>query len=290
MSAPARPGRSGRLAVATWLTLLVVAAAIAWRAHYVADLSAFLPTAPTPEQAVLLDQLKSGATSRLVLIGIEGAPAGAGAEAASAARAEASRKLASQLRAGKLFASVDNGDTTAWADAGRFVFDHRYALSPAVDASRFTTGGLRDAIDDTVSLLGTPAGSLIKPILFRDPTGETVRIVEALTPARAPKSEGGVWVSRSTPRAVLVATTAADGADLDGQERALAAIRTAFDGLAAPGLRLVVSGAGSFAVASRASIKSEVERLAVLGSVLIVALLLIADPRKTARIPFLRTP
>ncbi len=274
VTAPAS-GR-GRVAVATWLALLLAAALIAWRAHYVADLSAFLPTAPTPEQAVLLDQLRSGATSRLVLIGIEGAPSGATSEAAAAARADASRRLAAQLRAGKLFASVDNGDTSAWADAGRFLFAHRYALSPAVDASRFTAAGLRDAIDDTVSLLGTPAGSLLKPILYRDPTGETLRIAEALTPSHAPKSENGVWVSRSTPRAVLVATTAADGGDLDGQERAIAAIRAAFDSAAAPGLRLVVSGAGSFAVASRASIKGEVERLAVLGSVLIVALLLVA--------------
>ncbi len=268
--------RRGRIAVLTWLALLLAAVAIAGRAHYVADLSAFLPTAPTPEQAVLLDQLKSGATSRLVLIGIEGAPQDANADAAAVARAEASRRIATQLRAGKLFASVDNGDSAAWADAGRFVFAHRYALSPAVDERRFTVAGLRDAIDDTVSLLGTPAGSLLKPILFSDPTGETMRIAEALTPGRAPRSEGGVWVSRTVPRAVLVATTAADGADLDGQERALDAIHTAFDGVAAPGLRLVVSGAGSFAVASRASIKAEVERLAVLGSVLIVALLLLA--------------
>ncbi len=276
MTLRAIDGRRGLLAVTLWLAASLAAAVVAWRAHYVADLSAFMPTAPTPEQAVLLDQLKNGAASRLVLIGIEGAPAGATGDAGAAARAEASRRLAAALRASQRFASVDNGDRAAWADAGRFVFEHRYALSPAVDAARFTAAGLRDAIDDTLSLLGTPAGSMIKPILYRDPTGETVRIAEALTPVRAPKSDGGVWVSRTVPRAVLVATTAADGADLDGQEEAQVAIRAAFDGLAAPGLRLVVSGAGSFAVASRASIKAEVERLAVLGSVIVVALLLVA--------------
>ena len=245
--------RRGALVVALWLGAVAAALVVAWRAHYVADLSAFLPSAPTPEQAVLLDQLKSGATSRLLVIGIEGGAPGAGDDAAAAARAEASTRLAAALRASGAFASVHNGERAAWADAGRFVFEHRYALSPAVDAQRFSVAGLRDAIDATVSLLGTPAGSLLKPILFRDPTGETLRIAEALTPARAPKSDHGVWVSRSAPRAVLVATTAADGADLDGQERALAAIRSAFDAAAAPGLRLVVSGAGKFAVESRAS-------------------------------------
>ncbi|HEV7575405.1 MAG TPA: transporter [Caldimonas sp.] len=268
--------RRGMLVIALWLGGVAAALVVAWRAHYVADLSAFLPSAPTPEQAVLLDQLRSGATSRLILIGIEGAPAGASDDAAAAARAAASTRLAAALRTSGAFASVHNGESAAWADAGRFVFDHRYALSPAVDAQRFSATGLREAIDATVSLLGTPAGSLLKPILFRDPTGETLRIAEALTPARAPRVDHGVWVSRSAPRALLVATTAADGADIDGQARALAAIRSAFARDAAPGLGLVVSGAGKFAVESRERIKAEVERLAILGGVVIVVLLWLA--------------
>jgi predicted exporter len=266
----------GKATVAIWLAAVVAAIVVAWRTHYIADLSAFLPSAPTPEQAVLLDQLKSGATSRLVLIGIEGSPEGSNDDAAAAARAQASSRLAAALRASGGFAAVHNGETAAWADAGKFIFDHRYQLSPAVDAARFSVAGLRDAIDTTVSLLGTPAGSLLKPILFRDPTGETLRIAEALTPPRAPKVDHGVWVSRSAPRAVLIATTAADGADLDGQQRALAAIDAASAQALTPGLRVVVSGAARFAVDSRAHIKAEVERLAILGSLVIVALLWLA--------------
>ena len=97
-----------------------------------------------------------------------------------------------------------NGDTARLADAGRFVFEHRYLLSPAVDAARFRSTACATAIDETLALLGTPAGALIKPILLRDPTGETLRIAEAMTPAQAPRSEDGVWVSRTAPRAVLV--------------------------------------------------------------------------------------
>ena len=260
--------RSGRVAIAVWLAACAAALVVALRAHYVADLSAFLPAAPTAEQAVLLDQLRSGAASRLVLIGITGGDA--------AARATAAKALADALRRDARLTSVDNGDTAAYADAGRFVFEHRYALSPAVDATRFTAAGLRAAIDDTVALLGTPAGSLLKPILYRDPTGETLRIAEALTPARAPRIENGVWVSRSLPRAVLVATTRAEGADLDGQEAALNAVRSAFARIAPAGLRLQLSGAGSFGVLSRERIRAEAERLAVLGSALIVGLLLVA--------------
>ena len=83
----APPARRGALVVALWLAGVAAALIVAWRAHYVADLSAFLPSAPTPEQAVLLDQLKSGATSRLLVIGIEGgAP---GDDAAEVAKAKA---------------------------------------------------------------------------------------------------------------------------------------------------------------------------------------------------------
>ena len=272
----APPAPRGRLALALWLAGVAAALVVAWRAHYVADLSAFLPAAPTAEQAVLLDQLKSGATSRLVLIGIEGGPPGGSDTAAAEARAQASSRLAAALRASGEFASVHNGESAALADAGRFVFEHRYQLSPAVDAARFSVAGLRDAIDATVALLGTPAGSILKPILFRDPTGETLRIAETLTPARAPKVEHGVWASRTAARAVLVATTAADGADIDGQQRALAAVDAAFARTAGPGLGLVVSGAGRFAVESRERIKGEVERLAVLGSLIVVVLLWLA--------------
>jgi predicted exporter len=260
--------RNPRRAVWIWLACMAIAAWLTARAHYVADLSAFLPTAPTPVQAVLLEQLSSGAASRTVLIGIEGGDA--------EARAAASLQLGQALRDSGSFSAVLNGDNAAWQAAGDLVFRHRYLLSPAIDAERFGVAGLRAAIDDTVALLGTPAGTLIKPILLRDPTGETVRIGEALLPAQAPRSEGGVWVSRHAPRALLVATTRADGGDLDAQQRSLALLQSAFAPHAAQGLRLQTSGAPVFAVQSRLQIEAEVERLAVAGGVVMIGLLLLA--------------
>ena len=258
--------RQRRLVV--WAVCVLVAVWITARSTYVADLSAFLPSTPTPEQAVLLDQLRSGIAARLVLVGIEGGSA--------EARSEASLQLAQALRQSGAFDTVNNGDTSQWQDAGAFLFEHRYLLSPAVDAQRFTAEGLRAGIDETVALLGTPAGALVKPTLLRDPTGETVRMGEAMLPTQAPRSEGGVWVSRKAARAVIVATTRAEGSDLDSQEHALNLIRSHFEPHAAKGLRLLMSGAGTFGVSSRAQIKSEVERLAIAGSVIMVGLLLLA--------------
>jgi predicted exporter len=257
-----------RRAVALWLVFIVVATTISVRTNYVADLSAFLPSTPSAEQAVLLDQLKSGVAARLVLMGIEGGT--------PAQRSAASQQFAQALRKSGAFDAVHNGDNAGFEATGKFLFEHRYLLSPAVDAQRFTAEGLRDGILDATALLGTPAGAMIKPVILRDPTGETVRMAEAMLPSQAPRTDGRVWVSRTAARAVLIATTHADGADLDAQQRTLQLIATRFAPFEAQGLKLIVSGSGTFAVESRTQIKSEVERLAIAGGVAIVALMLLA--------------
>ncbi|MDE2625940.1 MAG: transporter [Burkholderiales bacterium] len=255
-----------------WLLLLAAGGWVAARAQYRADLSAFLPAAPSAEQRVLLDQLRSGVTTRLLLIGIRGGQ--------PEQRQQASRELAQALRTGGPqaghFDALHNGEGDSWKETGEFLFAHRYLLSPAVDAQRFTVEGLREAFDETASVLGTPAGSLMKPLLWRDPTGETLRMAESMMSANSPRSEGGVWVSRSEPRALLLGTTHADGADLDGQAAAQAAVRAAFAPWAARGLTLELSGPGTFAVQSRASIQHEVERLAWAGTAIMLGLLWLA--------------
>ena len=264
-----------------WVLLVwaaVVAACVGQilRTPFTADLSAFLPAKPDARQRVLIEQLESGLPARTLLLAIEGGDA--------KARADASRALAKTLRAGGLFEQVQNGETEVWAQIGEWIFEHRYQLSPGVDAQRFTAAGLRDAIADSLSLLGTPAGNAIKPLLERDPTGEAVRIGEALVATSAPRSEEGVWVSRQGPpqvqRALLVLISKAPGADLDGQMAGIAQVRQDFAAFQTssqnPGLTLQVSGAPVFGVDSRAQIEREVHWLALLGTGLMSALLLLA--------------
>ena len=89
------------LAIGLWLAALAACIAIAATTRFVADLSSFLPAAPTAEQRLLVDQLREGAVSRMMLIGIEGAEA--------PARARISAAMASTLRADARFAFVANG-------------------------------------------------------------------------------------------------------------------------------------------------------------------------------------
>ncbi|MCW5633301.1 MAG: transporter [Rubrivivax sp.] len=262
-----------------WLLFVVLALVVVVRARYSADLGAFLPKSPDERQQLLVAQLQSGAASRTLLIGIEGGDA--------AARAAGSKALAAALRASGLFEQVQNGERAAFADVGRWLFEHRYALSPAVTPERFEPAGLRDALAETLSLLGTPAGAGVAELMPRDPTGEMQRIAESLIPPTAPRLEGGVWVSRTAPRAVLLAGTKADGADLDAQQAAIERVQAAFAAFttaasaasaagAAPALTLQLGGAPVLAVHSRALIQHEVHWLASAGTVLIVALLFTA--------------
>ncbi len=255
-----------------WLLVLLCGAMVIARTHIGADLSAFLPKSPDVRQRVLIEQLQSGVASRTLMLGIEGGSA--------EQRAAVSRAVGKDMRESKLFDLVQNGDVSDWSEAGAWVLQHRYQLSPGVTPGQFTAEGLRDAINETLSMLGTPAGNAIKPLLDRDPTGETQRIAMELVPASAPRSEDGVWMSRTAPRALMISTTRATGSDLDAQAVAIARVQSAYQaatremGASAP--KLLLSGPPVFSVMSRDKIKTEAIHLAVVGGIVMGGLLLLA--------------
>ena len=84
------------------------------------------------------------------------------------------------------FVSASNGTSQGLERERDFIFAHRYALSPHVSPDRFTVEGLRAAIGETIDVLASPAGPLVKPLVTRDPTGETLSIVSALQRSEGP--------------------------------------------------------------------------------------------------------
>ncbi|KVA60513.1 hypothetical protein WI61_15800 [Burkholderia cepacia] len=257
-------------AVLVWLLALVACGVAIGRAHFTADLSAFLPSSPSAGQRVLVDQLRDGIVSRLILVAIDGGDA--------ATRAALSRRVAGTLRADPQFAAVHNGEASNDARDRQFIFDHRYLLSPAVTPQRFSADGLHQALGDSLDLLSSSAGLVAKAMLPRDPTGEVAALVDQLDGAAQPASRDGVWVSRDGTRAVLVVQTAAAGSDTDAQARAIDAVRRAFAAAkqAVPNAAatLAMTGPGVFSVDTRDTIRHDVERLSTASVVLIVALLL----------------
>ena len=266
--------RRGGAVIALWLAFLFVCLWLVSRANYTADLSAFLPRAPTQEQQLLIDQLKSGVASRLILIGIEGGDQGA--------RAHASRNLAATLRADSQFLHIANGEALGLERDREILFENRYLLSPAVNADRFTVDGLRAGVQDSIDLLATSAGLFSKALLPRDPTGEFMQLLDTMGSSHRPQTADGVWVSGDGQRALLLARTRAEGADTDGQSEAVAAIRAAFRTAARPNMRLALTGPGPFSVAARAAIKTQVIRLSGLGGLIIITLLLLVYRSPTA--------
>ncbi|MEO6352082.1 MAG: MMPL family transporter [Burkholderiaceae bacterium] len=269
-----------RIALAAWLMGVVICALVISRTTFTTDLSAFLPQSPTKEQQVLLDQLRDGVVSRLILTGIEGADA--------PTRAALSKEIAKKLRADPAFVAVNNGEPVNAQRDQAFLFDNRYLLSPAVTPERFTVAGLHDAIGDTIDLLTSPAGLLIKPLLPHDPTGELVQLFEQIGAGTHPQMRNGAWASRDGARALLLAQTRAPGADIDAQQQAMMRIQNAFDaarqqqGAPASAAKLVMTGPGVFAVLSRQTIKTEVTRLSIISSLIIITLLLVVYRSFTA--------
>jgi predicted exporter len=266
--------RPGIVPLALWVIAMVLAAIVVARANYSADLSGFLPRAPSARQRLLVEQLRDGPASRLLLLAIEAGDA--------AARAQLSLAVARQLRADPQFASVDNGEPVNQERDREFLFEHRYLLSETVTAQRFTVEGLKGAIDDTIAILASPAGLIAKPLLPRDPTGEFLQVLNQLDRTAQPHTLDGVWASPDSTRALLVASTRAPGSDLDAQERAMQAIRSAFTtaqhaSAEAPvrAARLLLTGPPLFAVVARATIKHEAVRLSIVSTILIVTLLLV---------------
>ena len=250
-----RASARSRAAIAIWLAFILVCGIIISRSQFTTDLSAFFPRSPTQEQQLLLDQVRDGLASRLILVGIEGADA--------ATRARLAKQIAHRLRADPAFVSVNNGEPVSAERDHAYLFSNRYLLSPAVTPERFSMDGLHAALSDSIDLLASPAGLLVKSLLPRDPTGEMVQLLSHFNSDTHPPLAYGAWASRDGTRALLLMQTRASGADTDAQQHAMLAIRQAFDKASSasavtPAAKLLMTGPGVFSVTSREDRKSVV--------------------------------
>ncbi|MBV9345487.1 MAG: MMPL family transporter [Gammaproteobacteria bacterium] len=258
-------------AAALWGLAVLLLLAIALRANFRTDLSAFLPRAPSAAQRLLVGQLQSGPAGRLIVAAIRGGgPTG---------RAAASIALARALRGGADFTSVENGDEESLARDREFLLRERYLLSPDVSPGRFQAAGLRAALEASLDTLAAPEGVLVKDLFARDPTGEFLGLLERASGTQPPREQAGAWSSHDGREALLLLQTRAPGADTDAQQRAIEAVQRAFAQVrttTAQGaqLSLLLSGPPVFATEARALIRSEVKRLSALSAVLIALLLL----------------
>lgn len=253
-----------------WLVLLGV---LGWwlgtRLSLSGDLRKFMPEARTPAQKLLIDELGEGPGSRLLLLALSGA--------SPDVLAGQSRALRTALQAQPLFVGVSNGETPGLDAIPEALLAYRYLLAPAPQPGDFSAAALREALQARVQDLASPAGDLVEPLLGRDPTLQTLKVAQALQPARQPQQVDGVWFDRAGRQALLLVQTRAPGFDPSGQAEAVQAIRQAFAGISAgTGSRLEMTGPGAFAVKISERTSSEAGTIGTLDTVGMILLLLLA--------------
>ncbi len=264
--------RSLRFWVITlWLIFIAICIVIVSRVRLGADISAFLPSHPTPAQKLLTEQLRDGVVSRLILTGIEGG--------SPEILADASKQLAQRLRGEPGFALINNGDEESLGKDRTFLFENRYLLSSAVTPERFTPEGLHASLDNILQMLGSPFGIMLKRVVPRDPSGELLHLIEGAAGHSQPDSSHGVWMSPNGERALLLIQTAAPGYDIDAQQHLVTTIRQQFTELCRSPefshLQLQMSGPGVFSVKARNNIESVATRFSVITAVLVSLLMLL---------------
>ena len=229
-----------------------------------ADFSAFLPPSATPEERLLVAQLRDGLVARLMLVALDGGD--------EKTLARASRALAERLGHDPAFDYAANGGAGQFAAQGEVLMRHRYVLGAEVAPQRFTATALRAVLEENLAQMASASGLLTRGTLARDPTGEFAAMLRRLEPAAAPARRQGVWFSADGTRAFLIAQTRAPGFDSEGQAAAMARVRSALAEVA-PQVQATLSGPGVFAAESRRLIRSDAMRLGMISTGVILVLL-----------------
>ncbi|MFC5579018.1 MMPL family transporter [Lysobacter niabensis] len=253
-----------------WLAALLVAGFLLGRhLELSGDLRKFMPAPQTPAQKLLIDELGEGPGSRLLLVALSGSDAETLAAQSGALR----EQLATQPQ----FKLIANGSESAADAIPEHLRPYRYLLSPTLDTQPFDRAFLGGELAQRVQDLGSPASGLIEPLLPNDPTLETLKLAEAWQPANAPQRLHGVWFDRKGREALLAIETQAAGFDPKGQQRAVDAIRSAFDAVrGTSNSRLTLSGPGAFSVEIGGRTAREASWIGTIDSLIFALLLWLA--------------
>ena len=156
---------------------------VATRVHMETELSRLFPEGATPTERLLLTELRTGPTGRLILMALEGGDADL--------LAEASTQLAAWMRGSGAFQYVGNGEVAWTKEERERLFQYRYVLSPSVQESTFSRDHLRESLELRLSELSSPLSPMVKELIPADPTGEFMRILQAWMTWTAPKRHHG---------------------------------------------------------------------------------------------------
>jgi predicted exporter len=255
--------------VVLWAAVL---AALAWfvRSEMAvsSDLRLFLPTPETPTERLLLEEIGEGPASRVLIATLGNAPA--------EQLAATSQALTGVLRGNAEFAWVANGEL-AFDSLPDELLPYRFLLSRTLDGQPLDASYLATVLEERVRDLSSPAGLVLEPLIPRDPTLETLTLLEQWQPAQGPRREFEVWFDAAGERALLLAATRAPAFDPAAQRAALEALEHAFATTERdPATTLTVTGTGNFSVLMEARTRAEVQWLGAAATAAMVIVVLLA--------------
>jgi len=230
------------------------------------DMSEFLPPGRTPVARLMLQQFRSGAATSMVMLAVEGAP--------PAALARISRSMTAALDRSHLFMFVSDGDASlVGSDTEQVLLRYRYLLSPAVTPQAFSVPALHADMGRLLRGLESSAAPLVSQFGLVDPPGAFLALLRQWIGASQVRSVDGVWFAPHRDRALIVLRSRAQGMDLEGQQRAQAAIEAAFANADPGGAHLLSAGPAVFAREAADTMRGDVTMLSIASTVLLAALL-----------------
>lgn len=235
------------------------------------DLGDLLPQGSTWTQRLLLTQVRTGLSGRLILLALEGERPDE--------LARVSTLLGDALRADRRLGFVGNGKQAWPKEEQALLSKFRYLLSPTLTAETFSAASLRQALTARLDDLRSPLAPLIKTSMPADPTGEIFGILQSWAGWEAPEKYRGVWMSADRAMALLVVETRASGFDPDAQASIHQLIRASFQELTketTEPIRLLMSGPGVFAMDIQRTIEAEAWWLSVVAGTLVVLFLFLS--------------
>lgn len=253
---------------APWLVLAVLASLVLGvRLQLSFDLSAFFPQRTDFTHELLLEQFRNGPGSRLLVIGISGAPKD---------RLEVlSDRLRQELAANPAFAMVQNGEFSNAAETVPEPVKSYYLLLDNVDYSR---ASLELALQSRLQDLAFGGGATLLGLVARDPFLITLDVLDRLVPV---DMDGEMWFAENGS-AVIMAATRATAIDLAAQAKAVEAVEATFASLpAASPLELEITGVGAFGVEVQKTIRAESQKLSIFATfaLCLVVLFFYRSPR-----------
>ena len=268
---------------ALWLALVVASSLQVARTPVVTDASSFLPGPANATQRLMMDQLRDGLSTRIMVIGLQlPAAGGSGAPNAeqTAALANASRALRSKLASDRQFAWVSNGDLNDLTRERDRVFAARYLLSSKTTDEQFSTPGLTRAFAELERTLASAQGSAIRSIATADPTLTALELLEKATQRTAPATGEGVWLGADGRVALLLVETASTGVDIEALTKTIEFARRSAEEvlqdwpIKQPRPTVEFAGSGYFNVLSHDAIGKDAFRLSVIAIVLVASLMM----------------